>query len=116
VVKTLITAEQKEIVLANIKAALEKVRSRGTVTIKVNLSDIEATTAHKEAFLRLIETTATGAGEVALQIHEDSSVDAGGCIVETDFGEIDARVSAQLLEIETRILEISPLKQTKRGL
>ena len=116
VVKTLVTAEQKEIVLANIKAALEKVRSRGTVTIKVNLSDIEATTEHKEAFLRLIETTAAGSGEVSLQIHEDSSVDAGGCIVETDFGEIDARVSAQLLEIESRILEISPLKQTKRGL
>jgi flagellar assembly protein FliH len=41
---------------------------------------------------------------------EDSSVDRGGCIVETDFGAIDARISSQLTELEQRILEISPIK------
>ena len=41
---------------------------------------------------------------------EDSSVDKGGCIVETDFGAIDARISSQLSELETQILSISPIK------
>jgi flagellar assembly protein FliH len=41
---------------------------------------------------------------------EDTSIDAGGCIIETDFGEIDARISSQLAELEARILEISPIK------
>jgi flagellar assembly protein FliH len=115
VVKTLISAEHADIVRANASAALAKVRSRGTVTIKVNLADLDLATAHKEEFIKLVETTVTSAGDVKLQIHEDSSVDEGGCVVETDFGEIDARINAQLSEIETRILEASPLKQAKKG-
>jgi flagellar assembly protein FliH len=116
VVKALVTADHENIVKANVTAALQKIRSRGIVTIKVNLADLDLTTEHKEEFTRLIETTATGAGKVELHIHEDSSVDPGGCIVETDFGEIDARINAQLAEIESRILEVSPLKQSKKGL
>ncbi len=27
-----------------------------------------------------------------MQIVEDSTVDRGGCVIETDFGEIDARI------------------------
>jgi flagellar assembly protein FliH len=111
VVKALISADREDIVKANVFAALQKVRSRGVVTIKVNLADLDLATGHKEEFIKLIETTATGAGEVSLQLHEDSSVDPGGCVVETDFGEIDARINAQLSEIEDRILEISPMKQ-----
>jgi flagellar assembly protein FliH len=116
VVKALVTADHENIVKSNVAAALQKIRSRGIVTIKVNLADLDLTTAHKEEFTRLIETAATGAGKVELHIHEDSSVDPGGCIVETDFGEIDARINAQLAEIESRILEVSPLKQSKKGL
>jgi flagellar assembly protein FliH len=116
VVKSLVTADHKNIVSANVSAALQKLRSRGIVTIKVNLADLEIASSHKEEFTRLVETAATGAGKVELHIHEDSSVDQGGCIVETDFGEIDARISAQLSEIESRILEISPLKHAKKGL
>jgi flagellar assembly protein FliH len=114
VVKVLITTDREEIVRANVSAALRKVRSRGIVTIKVNLADLDVTTEHKEEFVRLIETQATGSGEVNLHIHEDSSIDSGGCVVETDFGEIDARINAQLSEIENRILEVSPLKQSRQ--
>jgi flagellar assembly protein FliH len=41
---------------------------------------------------------------------EDTSVDEGGCVIETDFGEIDARIASQLAELEAKILEISPIK------
>ena len=46
---------------------------------------------------------------------EDSSVDSGGCIIETDFGEIDARISSQLAELEAKILEISPIKSKMKS-
>jgi hypothetical protein len=49
-------------------------------------------------------------GVKSINIVEDSSVDSGGCIIETDFGEIDARIASQLAELENRILEISPVK------
>lgn len=115
VVKVLVTTDREEIVRANVSAALRKVRARGVVTIKVNLADLDVTTEHKEEFTRLIETTATGSGEVELHIHEDSSIGPGGCVVETDFGEIDARINAQLSEIENRILEMSPLRQSRQA-
>ena len=51
-------------------------------------------------------------GVKTINIVEDSSVDQGGCVIETDFGEIDARIASQLAEIENRILEISPIKAT----
>jgi flagellar assembly protein FliH len=41
---------------------------------------------------------------------EDSSVDKGGCIIETDFGQIDARISSQLHEIEENITELMPIR------
>ena len=46
---------------------------------------------------------------------EDSSVDKGGCIVETDFGAIDARIASQLGELESKVLEISPVKSLAKG-
>ena len=49
-----------------------------------------------------------------ISILEDSSVEKGGVIVETDFGSIDARISSQLTELENKILEVSPLKSIKR--
>ena len=50
-----------------------------------------------------------------ITVVEDSSVDKGGCIVETDFGAIDARISSQLSELENKILEISPLKTIQKN-
>jgi flagellar assembly protein FliH len=49
-----------------------------------------------------------------IQIQEDSTVDSGGCVIETDFGEIDARIASQLAELETKILEASPIKGKAR--
>ena len=88
----------------NIVHALRKVKGRGDVTIRVNLADLELTTEHTNDFIQAVENIKN------ISVVEDSSVDRGGCIVETDFGAIDARISSQLTELEQRILEISPIK------
>ena len=49
-------------------------------------------------------------GVKSIKILEDSTVDRGGCIIETDFGSLDARISSQLHEIEERILELIPIQ------
>jgi flagellar assembly protein FliH len=66
--------------------------------------DVKLSSEHIKDFIQLIE------GSKSLQVVEDSTVDPGGCIIETDFGEIDARISSQLAELEAKILEISPIK------
>jgi len=99
-----ISENQRNVVIANVVQALRKVRTKGDVIIRVNMNDLQLTTEHKQEFIKLLE------GSKSIHVLEDSSVDSGGCIIETDFGEIDARISSQLAELESRILEISPFK------
>jgi flagellar assembly protein FliH len=99
-----ISENQRTVVLQNVVQALRKVKTRGNVTIRVNLADLKLTTEHTRDFIQRVE------GVKSIQVVEDSSVDSGGCVIETDFGEVDARISSQLAELETRILEISPIK------
>jgi flagellar assembly protein FliH len=103
VVKT-ISESQKTVVLQNIAQALKKVRARGEILIRVNIADLKLSTEHSRTFIQMME------GAKGVQIVEDSSVDPGGCIIETDFGEVDARISSQLAELEAKILELSPIK------
>jgi len=99
-----ISDSQREVVVSNVVQALRKVRERGNIAICVNLADLKLTTEHTKDFIQMLE------GAKSIQVVEDSSVDPGGCVIETDFGEIDARISSQLAELEAKILEISPIK------
>ena len=104
-----ISENQKNVVISNVIQALRKVKGRGNIVIRVNLADLKLSTEHTKDFISLVE------GAKSLQIVEDSSVDEGGCIIETDFGEIDARISSQLAELEAKILEVSPIKSKEKA-
>lgn len=99
-----ISEEQKNVVLSNVIQALRKMKSRGEVEIKVNLADIELTTNHIKDFMEMIESVS------AITVLEDSTIEKGGCIIETNLGRIDARISSQLREIEDRIRDLMPIK------
>lgn len=99
----MISEYQKGIVMHNIREALIKVRGRTDVVIRVNIEDLELTTEHKEEFIKMVEDIKN------VTILEDSTVDRGGCIIETDFGNIDARIASQFEEIEERIKELMPM-------
>ncbi|MFN3411614.1 MAG: flagellar assembly protein FliH [Exilispira sp.] len=101
----IITENQKTVIINNVVEALKKVKGSKNVIIRVNIDDIAMATKHKEDFIRMIE------GLEGIQFLEDSSIEKGGCIIETDFGEIDARISLQLKEIEDKILELMPIKK-----
>jgi flagellar assembly protein FliH len=103
-----ISENQRTVVINNIVQALRKVKGRGNVIIRVNLADLKLTTEHIKNFIQMFE------GTKAIQVQEDSAVDPGGCVIETDFGEIDARIASQLAELETKILEASPIKGKAR--
>ena len=101
-----ISENQKNVVINNVVQALRKLKSRGDVVIRVNLSDLELTSEHVKDFMKMVENVKS------VTVLEDSSVDRGGCMIETDFGQIDARISSELNEIEERILK-SPIRPAK---
>jgi len=99
-----ISENQKNVVINNCIQALRKLKSRGDVVLRVNLEDVKLTSEHIDDFMRMVENVRT------ITVMEDSSVDRGGCIIETDFGLIDARISSQFKEIEEKILDLTPIR------
>ena len=104
-----ISESQRTVIVSNVVQALRKVKGRGDIRIRVNIADLKLTTAHTKDFISLVE------GAKSVQVLEDPTVDEGGCIIETDFGEIDARIASQLAELEAKILEISPIRSSPKA-
>jgi flagellar assembly protein FliH len=102
VIKT-VSESQRTVFISNVVQALRKLKTRGNILIRVNLADVKLTTEHIKDFIKIAE------GAKDIQVVEDSTVDPGGCVIETDFGEINARISSQLAELEDKILAMSPI-------
>ena len=103
-----ISENQRNVVVNNVVQALRKLKEKTDVIIRVNIEDLEVVTSHVQDIIERVER------EHHITVAEDSTVDPGGAIIETDFGEIDARIASQLQEIEDRILELVPVKAKKR--
>lgn len=103
-----ISENQKNIVINNALQALRKLKNKSDVVIRVNLLDVNLMTEHAKDIVGMIESVKS------VTVLEDATVDRGGCIIETDFGEIDARIAAQLREIEERIMELVPIQERNR--
>jgi flagellar assembly protein FliH len=99
-----ISENQKSVVVQNISQALRKLKTKSDVIIRVNLADLELSTEHVKDFVQLAENAKK------ITVVEDTTVDKGGCVIETDFGEIDARIASQLNELEEKILEVAPIR------
>ncbi|MCL2704671.1 MAG: flagellar assembly protein FliH [Spirochaetaceae bacterium] len=99
-----ISENQKNVVINNVIQALRKLKTRGEVVVRVNLDDVKLTTEHIKDFMKMVDNVRS------ITVLEDSTVDKGGAIIETDFGEIDARISSQLNEIKDKILDLTPIK------
>ncbi|HTX73121.1 MAG TPA: flagellar assembly protein FliH [Rectinemataceae bacterium] len=99
-----ISENQKSVVVQNIGQALRKLKTKSDVIVRVNLADLQLATEHIKDFVQMTENAKK------MTVVEDSTIDRGGCVIETDFGEIDARISSQLHELEERILEVAPIR------
>ena len=103
-----ISEGQRNVVVNNVTQALRKLKEKTDVTIRVNIADLEMVTSHIQEIVDRVER------DHHITVAEDSTVDPGGTIIETDFGEIDARIASQLQEIEDRILDLMPIRVKAR--
>ncbi|AHC14581.1 flagellar assembly protein FliH [Salinispira pacifica] len=104
-----ISENQRNVVINNVVQALRKLKTKADVNIRVNIDDLKTTTEHTKELMSRIERVKN------VTVMEDSSVDPGGAVIETDFGQIDARISSQLREIEEAIIELMPIASSKRS-
>jgi len=82
----------REVALSVVRNALRRVADAGTLRIRVNAEDLQTIRGKREELLTLVDNIRH------VEIIEDRRVGTGGCIIETDNGNIDARIETQLAE------------------
>ena len=84
----------KEVVVCVAREALSKVEDPGNVKIKMNPSDLQFINETKYQLSELI-------GNIDhVTIEPGENIRSGGCIIETNLGDIDARIEKQLQAVE----------------
>ncbi len=86
-----------DIVLAVIRDALTRIVDQERICIHVNPADMPVVTGAMEAFVGGVKSTDT------MTFEPDPSVLPGGCLIVTNFGEIDAGIDTQIAMIEERL-------------
>lgn len=100
----------KEVILLIARNALKMVVDPTNLKIKANPDDLNILNENMASLENITGKSAT------MRIEADANILSGGCIIESDFGDIDARIDAQLQIIEKTIVEELNLeKQNKTG-
>jgi flagellar assembly protein FliH len=89
--------EKDSIIVENLRNALKKVLGANQIIIKLNPSDL--TKMNGDSNNMFAES-----GLSKLRFESTETIEAGGCLIETDIGSVDARVSAQLSELKKSLL------------
>jgi flagellar assembly protein FliH len=91
---------RKDVILGVLKGALKNISETDGMKIRINPLDFRFMMEVKQDFLQSFD------GVRNLVFEEDVSIKRGGAIVETMFGEVDARLESQLKEIKTAMLQL----------
>ncbi len=84
----------RDVCLNIVAEAISRISDREQIIIKVNRDDVEHVKKYKDRISSLVD------GVKSLTILEDGSVEPGGCIIETNLGYVDARISTKIKAIE----------------
>ena len=84
----------KEIVVCVARKALSKVEDPGNVKIKMNPTDVQFVNQTKYKLSEMIGNIDN------VTIEPGENIRSGGCVIETNLGEIDARIEKQLQAVE----------------
>jgi flagellar assembly protein FliH len=97
-----------EIILNITQNALKTVVDPTELKIKVNPDELKILKENQLLFEMILGTNPS------VMIEPDTTISAGGCIIETDFGDIDARIGSQLDAMEKALMnELNLLMQRK---
>lgn len=83
-----------EVVMNTAKRAIELATDREQIIVRVNPADLEMIRSRKEKLLASVD------GTKHIQAMADERVKRGGCVIETNSGNVDAKISSQLGQIE----------------
>jgi flagellar assembly protein FliH len=86
-----------ELIRKTIKDAVKMVTEKEKVIIRVNPDDLDEVRGHQDDIIFI------GDGIGRLEVRGDKQVDRGGCVVETEAGNIDARIASRFEQLDKSI-------------
>ncbi len=84
----------RDVCLNIVSDAISRVSDREQIILRVSHEDVEQIKKFKDRIAGIAD------GVKSFSILEDSNVESGGCIIETNLGFVDARISTKLAAIE----------------
>ncbi|MFY9227590.1 MAG: FliH/SctL family protein [Blastocatellia bacterium] len=84
----------REVIISLVQVALARLHNRTVAYIRLNPMDYQYLVSNSERI-------ATGK---TIELSSDPTITRGGCIIETEFGNVDARIEQQFVEIERSLL------------
>lgn len=90
----------QEVVINTVRNALGGLKGRDEVILHVNSEDQDLVEQQRKLLEKFLE------GVKSFSIISDSRVERGGCIIETNLGNVDARISTKLQTLETAFKEV----------
>ena len=92
----------RDVSLNIVSEAISRVSDREQIIVRVNREDAEYLKRYKDRLAGMLD------GVKSFSILEDAGVEPGGCIIETNLGFVDARISTKLKAIEEALLKVAP--------
>lgn len=89
--------QRRETVVDCVKAALDVVVASGEILVKANPKDLEVIHQYTEELTRYTD------GVKEVKVEADESIMKGGCVIETNYGEVDATINGVMAELEERL-------------
>jgi flagellar assembly protein FliH len=90
--------KEKNIVNENIKLAINKIIGANEVKLRLHPQDVEEISADSKNMINSGSFT-------KIIIEGDERIERGGCLIETEIGNVDARISTQLSELRIKLFE-----------
>ncbi len=88
--------EEKSIIGNTLKNSLSKILGANEMMIKLNPKDYDL--LEKNDLIKKLDT-----GLAKIKIKKDENIKIGGCVVESEIGNVDSRISTMLEEIERQL-------------
>ena len=93
----------QDTILGIVRVALAGIGDREEVSIRVNPADYDRVVAHRSDYEKMID------GLKKFHVSADAAIDPGGCAIETNLGNIDARLNTRVAALTLGIDEQAQL-------
>ena len=98
----------REVIVGIVRSALATLGERDEINIRVNPQEFETVKGHQKALEAMIE------GLKKFVIQADGAIEPGSCSIETNLGNVDARIETQFEAIRLGLEEMTNIRQFER--